>query len=102
MTSSASDMNNPKAVFSEKGLAAAERIYNERYKRELEQAHLGEFAAINIIDEGVTLGNSASEALAKAKQAHPHGFFHLIRIGHPSAFEVGLAFRNVTPDRLRR
>lgn len=92
-----SNFNDPQAVS-----VAAERIYNDRYKNELESSHLGEFAAINVMDEAVTLGTSASEALANAKKAHPHGFFHLIRIGHQGTFEVGLALRNVTPNRLYR
>jgi hypothetical protein len=92
------ELNSPKAVSD-----LAERIYNERYKDNLEATHKGEFAAINIIDESFTLGASASEALANAKQQHPQGFFHLIRIGHTSTFEVGMAFRNVNnPGRLSR
>jgi hypothetical protein len=93
----ATNPNDPQAVS-----AVGERIYNEKYKHELEPTHLGEFAAIDIMDGSLTLGASASEAMAKAKKDHPHGFFHLIRIGHSSAFQVGLAYRNVAPSRLHR
>ena len=91
------DFNNPKAVSDR-----AQVIYDTRYKTNLESSHKGEFAAINVVDESVTLGASASDALAKAKQQHPRGFFHLIRIGHPGTFEVGLAYRNVSPSWISR
>ena len=91
------DMNDPKHI-SERG----GEIYDRKYKSELEPSHSGEYFAVDVHDETGTLGKTASEALSEAKKQHPHGFFHLIRIGHRSAFEVGSAYRNVSPDRLHR
>jgi hypothetical protein len=91
------NFSNPKEI-SERG----EQIYTRLYRAEYEQKYLGEYVAINLADESSTLGKTASEALAEAKRKSPHGFFHLIRVGHPSTFEVGLAYRNVSSDRLHR
>jgi hypothetical protein len=87
--------SNPKAI-SEVG----EKIYNRLYKAEYEQAHDGKFVAINILDDSATLGSTATEALSAARAKYPKGLFHLIRVGHISAFEVGLAYRHVHADRL--
>src|ERR1700676_380701 len=90
-TAMSTNLNDPKQI-SERG----EEIYNRLYKSEYEQKYGGQYVAININDESSTLAATASEALAEAKKKNPHGFFHLIRVGHPSAFQVGLAYRNVS------
>lgn len=91
------NLNNPQEI-SEKG----QEIYTRLYKTEYERSHPGEYVAIGIGDESASLGKTGSEALAEAKRKNPHGFFHLIRVGHLTAFEVGLAYRNVNTNRLHR
>jgi len=91
------NLNDPKQI-AELG----ESIYARLYRAEYEQKHAGRYAAIDIDNESATIGQTASEALANAKLKSPHGFFHLIRVGHPAAFEVGLAYRNVHANRLHR
>jgi hypothetical protein len=93
----APNLNDPRAISE-----AGERIYNQRYKQDFEANHPGEFVAIDVIGESATLGNTASETLMKAKAQHPTGVFHLIRVGHAGAFEVGTAYRHVHTDRLPR
>ena len=88
-------INDPKAI-SEKGT----EIYNAKYRTEYEQKYPGKYLAVNIFDEAVTLGDTASSALLEAKQSNPNGLFHLIWIGHPGAFEVGLAYRNISANRV--
>lgn len=83
------NFNNPSEVSK-----AGEAIYERLYKSEYEQKHPGKYAAINLADESVTLGDTASAALAEAKRLHPRGFFHIIRVGYQGAFEVGLAYRS--------
>jgi len=92
-----SNLHSANAI-SERG----EKIYAAKYKDEYELAHKGKFVAINILDGSSTLGETASEALLTAKANHPAGMFHLIRVGHRGAFEVGLAYRNATSNRLHR
>jgi hypothetical protein len=93
----ATNFNNPKAISE-----AGETIYDRLYKTEYEKFHKGKFVAINILDESATVGDTATEALASAKEKYPKGLFHLIRIGHRGAFEVGLAFRHVPTGGVRR
>ena len=93
------NLNNPQAIAD-----VGERIYNQRYKAEYEQKYLHQFAAIDVLGGSATLGTTAMEAVTKAQELHPEGFFHLIRVGRAAAFERGWAGRgsnpNVTTDRL--
>jgi hypothetical protein len=92
-TSMAPNLNNPKAISD-----AGEKIYASCYQAEYESKYPGQFVAINVMDGSATLGRSASETLEAAKREYPTGLFHLIRIGHSGAFEVGLAFKNAYTD----
>ena len=82
------NLNNPQEISE-----AGERIYNEQYKAEYEQEHLHEFLAIDVLGGSATVGTTAMEAVSKAQELHPEGFFHLIRIGHAAAFEHGFGRR---------
>jgi hypothetical protein len=93
----ATNLNNPKAISE-----AGEKIYAAKYKVQYERDYNGKFVAINILDESATLGNSGTEALSKARESYPKGIFHLIRVGHSGAFEVGTSYRHVDTDRLLR
>ena len=90
-------LHSPKAIAE-----AGSRIYAERYRQAFEAAHRGQFVAINVLDASATLGKSASEALRNARAKLPSGIFHLIRVGHEAAFEVGLAQRYAHPSWLDR
>ena len=75
--------SDPKAVAQ-----AGEAIYREMYQKDFEQNQRGKFVAINVKTKTATLGNSASEALLKAKEADKDGVFHLIRVGFAGAFQL--------------
>jgi hypothetical protein len=94
--STSTNFNDPKAISE-----AGEKIYERLYKAEYERSYLGKFVAINILDDSATIGNNATEALGSARAKYPKGLFHLIRVGHSGAFEVGLAHRHVSADRIR-
>ena len=91
------NLNNPGAISQ-----AGEAIYVAQYKAQYEEKHAGKFVAINIADGSATLGATASQALFNGRAQHPEGLFHLIRVGRPGAFEVGLANKNVASSRLHR
>jgi len=97
MASKTTNLDNP-GEFAE----AAEAIYARLYKADFEKNHRAEYVAINVDDESATLGASLKEAIDNARKKYPHGFFHLIRIGHAGAFEVGPAFRHADPSRIHR
>ncbi len=94
---SATLLNNPKAI-SEVGT----RIYNEKYRAEYEITYRDQFVAINILDESATLGATVNEALTQAENLHPDGLFHVIRVGHRTAFHIGVFSRYADTDRLSR
>jgi hypothetical protein len=90
------NFNDPKAISE-----AGKRIYERLYRAEYEKSRLGTFVAINILDESATPGSTATEALGSARAKYPKGLFHLIRVGHSGAFEVGPAYRHANTDRIR-
>ena len=75
------NFNNPKAISE-----AGEKIYERLYKANYENLYRGKFVAINVLDDSATIGDTATDALVKAKATHPKGLFHLIRVGHTGAF----------------
>jgi len=77
------EISNPKAV-----AALGEQIYNENFRAEYEVKYLGKFVAIDIQSKISYLGDSAEEALDKARKASPNGVFHLIKVGSTGAFRV--------------
>ena len=91
----APNLNNPKAISG-----AGEQIYDQRYRHDYERDYPGQFVAVDVLSGNATRGGTSSEALLKARQQYPKSVFHLIRVGHAGAFEVGTAYRHVHTDRL--
>ncbi len=67
---------------------AAEKIYEERYRKEFEETHSGQFVVIDVKSGEAYQGEFAEDALKVARERSPHGVFHLIRVGSPGAFRV--------------
>ena len=76
-------ISNPQA-FADRG----ESIYREKYKERYEEAHHGQFVAIDVGTEEAYVGESPVEALIKARDADPAALFHLIKVGSAGAFRV--------------
>ena len=66
-----------------------EAIYSEKYKHDFEKHHKGQFVAINVKTSEATTANTSEEAVRLAMEKDPSGLFHLVRVGHQSAFEAG-------------
>ena len=84
-------MNSAKSttLTSAKAIAAAGKgIYDRLFRADYEKQHAGKFVAIDVTAESATLGASSSETLLRARAANRDGLFHLIRVGHPAAFEI--------------
>ena len=90
-------LDNPKAI-SEAGTV----IYNAKYRAEYEAKYRDQFVAINILDESATLGATVDQALTQAENLHPDGLFHVIRVGHRTAFHIGVRSPHAKSDRLSR
>lgn len=67
---------------------AAEKMYEERYRKELEESYSGQFVVIDVKSGEAYRGEFAEDALTLARKRSPYGVFHLIRIGSPGAFRV--------------
>lgn len=78
-----------------------EQIYRTKFKEEYERDHHGKFVAINVRSSSATIGETAEEALVKAKEADPKALFYLIRIGYSGAFQMG-RYASSDPDWLFR
>lgn len=73
---------------------AAETIYEENYKSDMEANHAGEFVAIDVLGKECYLGDSPEVALQKARDEAPHGVFHLIRVGALGVFSSSYGWGN--------
>jgi hypothetical protein len=63
-----------------------QKIYDTRYRAEMEEHQRGRYLAINVRTEQATAGDTPEQALEEARRADPSGLFHLIRIGFPSVY----------------
>ena len=61
-----------------------ERLY-ESMKAALEAEHMGKYVAVDVYSKAHFLGDSAAEALDRALNEKPDGFFHVVHIGSRSA-----------------
>jgi hypothetical protein len=77
------------AVDAEKIARHAESIYDQRLKAELERSHLDEFVAIEPESGDYFLGKTLSEAIGRARHAHPDRLAHAVRVGHRAALHFG-------------
>jgi hypothetical protein len=67
----------------------AESIYARRLKDELERSHRDEFVAIEPESGDFFLGLTLSEAMGRARNAHPDRLAHVLRVGHRTAVHFG-------------
>ncbi|MGA3162359.1 MAG: hypothetical protein ABSC77_14220 [Terracidiphilus sp.] len=83
---SASQIMNPNDA-AERG----EKIYQNRYKKQYEREHPGEFVAIDVLTEKAYISETPEGALDTAHADAPDGIFHLIQVGYTGAFRVTYA-----------
>ncbi len=69
-------------------------LYRERFQREFELAHPGQYLAIDVTTEAAFVADLPEEAMKLAQSANPKGFFHLVRIGSPGVYRVGYTQSN--------
>lgn len=64
----------------------AESIYREKFQSEFEQKHFGKFVAIDVNSGDAFVADTPEDALEKAREAKPTGFFHVIKIGSEAVY----------------
>jgi len=70
--------------------AKAKRLYEEKYRADLEEHHRGEFVCIEPESEEYFLGDTFDDAVNKAIDAHPDRLTHTLRVGHAAALHLGV------------
>lgn len=68
-------------------------LYERKLRRQLEANHPNQFVAVEPVSGDFYLGNTLSEALGAAREAHPDRLAHAIRVGHPAALHFGVNLR---------
>jgi hypothetical protein len=71
----------------------AENLYAGKLRLELEANHPNEFVAVEPDSGDYFLGQTLSEALGAARDAHPDRLSHAMRIGHQTALHFGVSLR---------
>ena len=67
----------------------AKRVYESRFKAELEATHRDQFVAIEPVSESFFLGIAFIDAAMAAKDAYPDRKSFVLRVGHEAAFHIG-------------
>jgi len=62
-------------------------FYNQ-IKTKLETEAMSKYAALDYETQSYWLGETASEALSKAKEKYPEKIFYLVQVGSPAAFGI--------------
>ena len=68
----------------------ATRIYESRLRDQLEETHLHAFVAVEPDSGEYFLGDTLSEAIGAARDAHPDRISFAFRVGHPAAVNLGV------------
>jgi hypothetical protein len=68
----------------------AKRLFEQKYRANLEKSNLGEFVCIEPDSQSFFLGQTFDEAVNKAIDAYPGRLTHTIRIGHDAALHLGV------------
>ena len=71
-------------------ISRAKEIYEQRLKADLEAQHKGEFVAIEPDSGDFFVGRTFDEAVKLARTKYPSKLSHTIRIGHATAFHIGV------------
>ena len=80
-------MTKPKSIEIAR---TARKIYERQLKSDLEATNLDDFVAIEPDSGDFYLGSTLSEAIQAARAAHPDRLAFAIRVGHPTALDLGV------------
>ncbi len=69
--------------------AKAKKLYDEKFRANLEISHHGAFVCIEPESGAYFVGNTFDDAVNQAIDAYPHRLTHTLRIGHKAALHLG-------------
>jgi len=70
--------------------AEAKRLFQEKYRVELEKSHHGDFVCIEPQSGDYFIGHTLDEAVNQALDAYPDRLTHTLRVGHDAALHLGV------------
>lgn len=67
----------------------ARRLYEERFRADLETRHMHDFVAIEPVSGEYFLGATLSEAIGASREKYPDRLAHALRVGHKATIHLG-------------
>lgn len=80
------DMETPVVVADAREIATKGKQIYQRLQAELEEKYLGRFVAIEVESGDYFVGDTLTEADAKAREKHPDQVFYVVRVGRPFVY----------------
>ncbi len=74
--------------FNQEDFGKQSQDFYEKIKGRLEEKDFGKYAALDFETEKYWTGETATEALTKAKKDSPDKLFYLVQVGFPTAFNI--------------
>ena len=68
----------------------AKRLFQEKYRADLEKSNCGAFVCIEPESGDYFLGQTFDDAVNKAIDAYPGRLTHTLRVGHDAALHLGV------------
>lgn len=70
--------------------AKAKKLFQEKYRAQLEATNCGSFVCIEPESGDYFLGSTLDDAVNQALNVHPNRLTHTLRIGHDAALHLGV------------
>ena len=83
-----SDKNNQDHRFSVEEFSKKSEEFYSQIKAELEAKFKGKYAALDFEMKKYWIGETATDALTKAKSEFPDKLFYFIQVGSPAPFSI--------------
>jgi hypothetical protein len=80
--------NSPKQQLSLSEFSKLSEEYYNTIKPQLESENKGKYVAVDYVSKEYWIGETASEALEKAKKKYQDRLFYLIQVGYPATFRI--------------
>lgn len=79
-------METPVFVADKRQIATKGKAIYQRLQADLEKEYLGRFVAIEVESGDYFVGETLTEADAKAREKYPDRVFYVVRVGRPAVY----------------
>ena len=79
-------METPVLVADKRQIATKGKAIYQRLQTDLEKEYLGRFVAIEVESGDYFVGETLTEADAKAREKYPDRVFYVVRVGRPAVY----------------